>query len=395
MPRSAPPPSRAFIAVSYTFMGVKVAWLFLLVPSLLLTAQRLPAWGALAQLVGAALFVGLYLRLAWSDARRLGPGDAPPVSPFELWWPLAVMTALSLVLAATNGPLWGDCFIYTVVAITGRLRPWPAAAATGVLLAITAVGGLNGVPWPLIGQSLFLIAVVGITVGGLTQALIMNRELRAARHEIAGLAVAEERLRFARDLHDLLGHSLSLIALKSELAGHLIREAPEQAETEIADIETAARTALQEVREAVAGYRQTTLREELQQGDELLRAAGIALTVVGTDDDLPAPVAALFAWGAREGVTNILRHSRARQCAITFVRTASEARMTIENDGPAVTLGATTGNGLSGLAERAAIHMGHLEAGPRPAGGFTVALVVPCAAPVAPRPLMTSYGRRR
>jgi two-component system sensor histidine kinase DesK len=220
-----------------------------------------------------------------------------------------------------------------------------------------------------------------------------NRELRAARDEIARLAVAEERLRFARDLHDLLGHTLSLIALKSELAGRLVRPAPERAVAEIGDVEAAARTALHEVREAVAGYRQPALVSELAAARELLEAAGIAVSLTGTPPvALPSGVEATLAWTVREGVTNVIRHSRAHQCAIRLTRQEDGVGVEVSDDGEAggslamQPTASGAGSGLRGLAERVSALGGTFEAGPRAGGGFRLAVSLPIPREAPDRP---------
>jgi len=214
--------------------------------------------------------------------------------------------------------------------------------------------------------------------------------LRVAREEIARLAVTAERLRIARDLHDLLGHNLSLIALKSELARRLISVSPEQAAVEIGDVEQVARTTLQEVREAVGNYRQPSLANELHAAQQLLAAAGISYQceedegIQNMQDSLPPPIEAILSWTVREGVTNIIRHSRAHLCRIHVMRDTHEACVEIVDDGvevPAqfVTMPTTgaTGNGLRGLTERVAVLGGVCDAHPQTSGGFRLAVSVP------------------
>src|SRR5262249_3539777 len=143
-------------------------------------------------------------------------------------------------------------------------------------------------------------------------------QLRRAREELARGAVNEERLRFARDLHDLLGHSLSTIVLKSELAGRLVP--PGRAAAEIADVQRAARDALQQVRAAVAGYRRPSLVSEIAAARELLAAAGIDARIGPSPAALPLAADGLLGWAVREGVTNVVRHSRARLCTIRLTK---------------------------------------------------------------------------
>jgi two-component system sensor histidine kinase DesK len=208
------------------------------------------------------------------------------------------------------------------------------------------------------------------------------RQLRVAREEIARLAVAEERLRFARDLHDLLGHSLSLIALKSELAGRLVGKAPDRAAAEMRDVETVARNALQEVRAAVAGYRQPTLASELRSAEEILTAAGISFRMEGVIDSPPPALEGVLSWTVREGVTNVIRHSRARCCTIRLSQDGALLGIEVCDDGRGVApnasaMPAASGSGLAGLAERVAAFGGHFSVGPSPSGGFRLSVQVP------------------
>lgn len=231
------------------------------------------------------------------------------------------------------------------------------------------------------------IVVPGFVVIALVQSVKTSQQLRAAREEVASLAaVTEERLRIARDLHDLLGHNLSLIALKSELARRLIDVAPERAATEIGDIESVARRALQEVREAVAGYRQPSLAGELTGAREILAAAGITYRYEGDEcasRGLPATVDAALAWAVREGVTNIIRHSHARSCTLSLQRSAREMGVEIVDDGISASgmLGPASeqapGNGLRGLTERIHALGGMCEFGPQANGGFRLFVRMP------------------
>jgi two-component system sensor histidine kinase DesK len=233
------------------------------------------------------------------------------------------------------------------------------------------------------GTVFLMIVSIGIGSAGLLYAVATVRELRAAREEIARLAVAEERLRFARDLHDLLGHSLSLIALKSELATQLAAAAPERAAAEMRDVEGVAREALREVREAVAGYRQPTLPDELSAAAEILAAAGIALRRDGEVSGLAPWVEAALAWTVREGVTNVIRHSRARVCTIRFTRDADRVGVEVADDGAGAAAGRAQTepgaghSGLPGLRERVTAVGGRVEAGPGVTGGFRLAATVP------------------
>jgi signal transduction histidine kinase len=223
---------------------------------------------------------------------------------------------------------------------------------------------------------------------------------QAAQEEATRLAVMTERLRIARDLHDLLGHNLSLITLKSELARRLAGSTAERLASEIGDIEQVARTTLQEVREAVSNYRQPTISNELHGAQEILAAAGIACNYEnngGNRDNesdietLPTAIEAVLAWAIREGVTNVIRHSHAHSCTILVTRMGENAAVEIIDDGmgsmhecsgrPADSSLAHAsghgGNGLRGLAERVVTLRGFFAAGPRDDGGFRLAVSVP------------------
>jgi two-component system sensor histidine kinase DesK len=182
------------------------------------------------------------------------------------------------------------------------------------------------------------------------------------------MKVEEERLRLARDLHDLLGQTLSVITLKSELARGLITEDPARCAQELSEIEQVGRMTLREVRKTVAGYRQPRLSSELDDARQLLEAAGIAYDIEKLDGELPQPLDAVLAWTVREGVTNVIRHSRARHCLLRFTRDQGWIGVEMLNDregtedAPEQRIG--QGSGLLGLRERVSVLGGTMEAGP-------------------------------
>jgi len=197
--------------------------------------------------------------------------------------------------------------------------------------------------------------------------------------------VAQERLRFSRDLHDLLGHSLSLMVVKAEVARRLGPADGAASAREAADIETIGRRALAEVREAVTGYRERLLATELTGARSALADAGIRAVVREPGPPLPGAVDDAFAWAVREGVTNVIRHSGAHECVIDVRRDECAAILTIVDNGATVAdQHPTRGNGLRGLSERLDLLGGTLRAGPDPAGGFRLTATVPT--PVAAEP---------
>jgi two-component system, NarL family, sensor histidine kinase DesK len=379
---------------------VWVVWLaFLIDPiSSLLRSKPTPLM-VVAVLGGVLLFVLIYLWTSWCMARSLVTGViAARDTVLMRWFPWPAITALTLLCIALmqiDGLSWGQLFYY-IAASVGGVVPVSLAAAGIVGLDLIVIAGvwLFGAPWSLALSTAGLVTIIGIVVMSTIRTAITSRELRTAREEIVYLAVAAERLRIARDLHDLLGHSLSLIALKSELARRLLSQGPERAESEIADIEEAARTALLEVREAVTGYRQPTLANELHDARGLLTAAGVAYSYDLQENliqSLPASIEALLSWMVREGVTNVIRHSHARRCTISgsiiIGQSGPAVRLEIVDDGsgsiPIITPERqfdtsllSAGNGLRGLAERVATLGGEYTALPS-TGGFRLAVCVP------------------
>jgi two-component system, NarL family, sensor histidine kinase DesK len=211
------------------------------------------------------------------------------------------------------------------------------------------------------------VFLVAFAMFGFFMIIRSNIELSAARSEVARLAAENERSRIARDLHDLLGHSLTTITVKAGLARRLSSRDPERAAEEIAAVEQLSRRTLAEVRAAVAGYREVTLAGELASAREVLRAAGIEASVPGAIDGVDVDSVEPFGWVVREAVTNVVRHSRAEHCTITVGRRWIE----IADDGRGASAGAGPGSGLSGLRERLAAAGGTISA-QGSARGFTV-----------------------
>lgn len=242
----------------------------------------------------------------------------------------------------------------------------PHAATVGVLSGVAS--RLDGTRLPAaVTQGVALcLAVLGVVLAFRITVWMLDvvREMARSRGVALQLAVAEERLRFARDLHDVMGRDLSTIAVKSQLAGALVRRGQPGATDELDDISRIAEASLREVRELVRGYRRADLGGELAGARSVLRAAGVTCEVTGDDAGpaLPQQLQEALAWVVREAVTNVLRHSRATRCTITVTVTEGEVELSVVNDGTAGTATAW-GTGLTGLAERLATVDGHLRAG--------------------------------
>ena len=313
-----------------------------------------------------------------------------------------VLVAIAALLTLANKADWAFLFTYAgacLAVVTPRRQRFVAVficsllAAVCSLIAGSSAGNAIGYWASAIGVGLLMVLLSDLRE--------RNRELTEARAELAQAAVAQERERFARDLHDLLGHSLSVIAIKTELAGRLLPDRPEEAAAEVADVESVARKALREVRDAVSGYRQPTLDGELEGARMALTAAGITPSVQRYSVGLAPEVEAVLAWAVREGATNVIRHSSARSCHVTVSAGEDGATVEVVDDGMGCrggggasgasgASGATdgsvagraprSGNGLRGLAERAERMRGRLEAGTRSGGGgFRLAVSVPLA----------------
>ncbi|MGI8688460.1 MAG: sensor histidine kinase [Thermomicrobiales bacterium] len=386
---------RAVPSAFWIFMTVGVL-LFLIFPLRELSRTHLSPGRLFVALAGMVIFVSIYLSLMLREPFRVARLSAAEVRTHVLLLVVITGDVLFLTLAYGSTWLW---FVLYANSVAGMKLPARVAAVIipGVTLPTLGVTAAT-LGWSAINPSVSTILAVSTCMIGVSGMLTTIQELRAARQEIGRLAaaeaVAEERLRFARDLHDLLGHSLSLIVLKSELAGRLQRVDAERATGEIRDVESVAREALREVREVVAGYRQPTLATELPGARMMLAAAGIACDVddgVGSRQSavggsemnaLPTAADAILAWTVREGVTNIIRHSNAHHCLIRMTRTERTINVEIHDDGTCAALAQTIGagnggSGLAGLAERAAAHGGYCDAGPCAGGGFRLFVSLP------------------
>lgn len=218
------------------------------------------------------------------------------------------------------------------------------------------------------------------------------RELETARQVAARLAVAEERLRIARDMHDVVGRALSAVAVKSELAAALARRGDPRGADQMDEVRTLAQDSLREVRGVVAGYRGADLATELDGARSVLRAAGVTVRVVGDVPDLAAPQVEALAWVVREGVTNIVRHSDAREARIDLADLsvgagggARELALTVTNDGVRGAAATGGGSGLVGLRERLAGVGGALDAAAH-GDRFVLTARVPAPSPENPGP---------
>ncbi len=327
------------------FAGI---WLFFLLNPLLEGwAHRDELRGVLGMLFTVA-FAAVYM-LLWVRARAVRGRlvTNPPLS-----WSLPYIGSLAVLGALT---VWcvGEpglaCVVYVSVACV-MVFSFRVAALIAIVLVLGTIALGAREEWGSQVGTAFAIMAASLAVFGMRAVMNRNIDLINAQIENARLAVDNERSRFARDLHDILGHSLTVITVKAELAQKLLDVDLDRARTEIADLERLSRDALTDVRRAVEGYREITLPGELVRARVALRAAEIDADLPNSTDDVPSELRELFAWTVREGVTNVIRHSGAAHCEVRLTPTSAEVR----DDGTTAPSPTGHGSGLAGLRERAA-----------------------------------------
>ncbi|MET9629684.1 histidine kinase [Lentzea sp. NPDC006480] len=337
----------------------------------------------------AAIFVLLYIPVLTYDvlvsdrdlvARLVlallivGYGVAWTVAPRWLWTSgenvntmiCLGLTALGLVIVYWVGMSSAGLMVYIMSTVAVVLTPWRAIAIDGSVLLLLA--GTMYLERDLAIDGGQLGTLLSISLGMLAVGRMMraNRALSLAQEEIASLARTEERNRLARDLHDILGHSLTTITLKTGVARRLLESSePERALAEIREVENLTRQALSDVRTTVSGYREVSLSAEVVGARAALRAGGIEADLPHAVDNVRPELQGVFGYVLREGITNVLRHAAATRCSVRLGDTWLEVR----DDGRGAGVG-EPGTGLTGLAERLAPLGGTVLAGPLDDGGY-------------------------
>jgi two-component system, NarL family, sensor histidine kinase DesK len=321
--------------------------------------------------VGLLAYAGLFLQVVMTERPLL----------VRLAAMLAIAVVLTLAAIESFALMFGYAASAAAVRLSGRDAVLAVAGVTALAAATLALTDPEAALFWGITGTVLATGTLWFLIGGILRS---NAALREARAELADLAVAEERLRFARDMHDLLGHDLSLIALKAELAGKLLPARVDDAAAEVADIRSLSRSALTQVREAVEGYRRPTLPGELAGARAALEAAGIELHVDGAGEALDPDTESVLAWAVREGATNVIRHSGASRAEITVTVGAAATELEITDDGRREPSSngdrEPDGHGLAGLIERAHALGGTVEAAADPDGGFRLRVSVPARA---------------
>lgn len=317
------------------------AWLiylpfFLIEPVLRTRAGVASAWYWAGTVLGVAVFLVAYFRGYWVRDRAL----------------LAVIAAIA-GLGVVFAPFNRGSSAFFIYAACFAAQLHPSGRAVRTILLITAAGLVTSLltrpPTYFWLTSVILAPVLGMVLLHYAQIERGNRQLLRAQDEIMMLARVAERERIARDLHDVLGHTLSLIVLKAELAGKLASRDPQRAAQEIRDVELVARQALRDVRETIRGYR-ATFADELARARSMLRVAGIDCGARVDECALDRPREEALALALREAVTNVVRHSGATHCRIHLERGDEQYTLEVQDDGVGGAL--LEGAGLRGMRER-------------------------------------------
>ncbi|WP_431044310.1 sensor histidine kinase [Streptomyces sp. P1-3] len=318
-----------------------------------------------------ALAVLLALQLAHSF-----PGLAPRLSGAR-HWTLGLQALLTFLPFAVFKHAWlGTPGFLAGSALLVLRSPLSWIAFGGIMATTDVLLFQVGFGWGEVAYTTVSTALTGLVVFGLSRLTGLVSEVYRSRAELARLAIAQERLRFARDVHDLLGYSLSTITLKCELVHRLVPEENSRARQELREILETSRQALADVRTVARGYRRMSLTAEAGTAQSMLAAVGIHTTARLECGELPNLVDTVLASVLREGLTNVLRHSKAEHCTIEALREDGTVRLTLANDGvgrPSTILRADCADGGSGLGNLTARveHLGgRLSAGVRPDGWF-------------------------
>ncbi len=324
-------------------------------------------------IIGTLLFATVYLTIFARRRIELRMVGAPHADLVPGLLAIGLAALIAVVVCVAIGQTGTATSVYLCVLCAMTLpRFWalPLAVATAFVFYLLGfvVTGWHHDPGLLLSSLAATIAVWGVQ-----QLLVRNTELVAAEKENQRLAVSEERNRFARDLHDILGHSLTVITVKAELANKLLDVDPQRARSELTDLERLSRDALADVRRAVEGYRELSLAGELARARTALAAAEIEADLPNSTDEVPSDKRELFAWTIREGVTNVIRHSNATRCTVVLHPDRVEIR---DNGSGPLASGSVGGHGLVGLRERAGAHGGTVVTHTLEPG-FSLAVVAP------------------
>lgn len=323
-----------------------------------------PTWVQVLATILVIAFIVVYLEAMY----RMYFGRATWVSDIsirERWSIRAPLLIIAIVLVflpyEDRLENWPFTFVFVVIAWTLTAQPSGAFAAvvtstagSALLLTLAYNGGVA-----------LQISIYSLAFGFFTSGYVINRglinELRLERGRVRDQAVTEERFRLARDLHDTVGHSMTQITLKSELARRTLSSDPARAEQDLADVEELSRSLSAQVRQSIAGDVDVSLANELTRATELLQSMDIGLTSEGDAKSVPDHIADVFAWCLREGVMNVIKHSGANQCEIVFSRVEENHILNITDNGHNPVSAEHEGQGIAGMKQRVNELGGELE----------------------------------
>lgn len=358
---TVPTPDYVLTALTALAIAHSIACFMLLRASLRYRLADGPRPDVQRIVAGVITLIGIVLVQVWRDYLVMPTVDTPYLGYY----------ALVALLFFYGGTL--------TAGVSGRTGRWIGLGGYLGLIAIGLLGGhvpdsraalISVVIWS--GVAVFMASTFPTFVW-ISRVLW---ELDRSRQSETRLAIAEERLRFARDLHDVLGRNLSVVALKSELATRVAFTDPQEAAGQMEEVRQIAESSLKEVRDVVRGYRATDLDAELAGSRAVLEAAGVRCTITGTGAGLPAPVQSALAWVVREGTTNVLRHSDATECDLTLGSDGDAVTLSMENDGVRSAHRRSGGSGLIGLRERLESAGGTLTAEVRPGRRYRLTAVI-------------------
>jgi two-component system, NarL family, sensor histidine kinase DesK len=348
-------------------------WLFYLTEPLnALTRQPNLTWRWVGTVGLVAFAVAYLLMVRLAATVRRSPGRSRPVVVRSLLG-IAVMLALCGLIVPGAGAHALSCLVY--ISAFGMVA-LPLRVAIPFAVLLTAVAEILPATVPGWDDNGYGLAVLlgSLATWGIRLASERQNRLTATQQELADLAVQNERARIAADLHDILGHSLTVVTVKAELAQRLLDVDLDRARKELADLESLARDALADVRSTAMGVRGISLPGEIAAARAALAAANVEATLPGAADEVPSRNRELFAWTIREAVTNIVRHSRARHASVLLTPGCVE----IVDDGVGAGAPDGDGQGLAGLRRRAEALGAQLTVGRRDGQpGFRVRVEVP------------------
>lgn len=328
---------------------------------------RIDGWSLALNVVTMGLFA-ITPPLSWARSNRVK----------VFYWLGMALSCYAFVLVTGPGTLWTVCFISSAIGMQMYDRIPGLVVLAFTEIGVIVVGRAQGADFSDLLPIIVVSASITLMMMAFARQIFALRALRATQEQLATVAVAEERNRVARDIHDILGHSLTVISVKAELASRLVTVDPERAGQEIASVQDLARGALADVRATVSGYREVSIASELANARSVLTAAGFKADLPTTAEQVGSQFRELFGWTLREATTNIIRHSGARRVVVKM----DQHSIQIEDDGvgPNPSLVAhcsednasCKGNGLSGLRERVDAAGAALTIGSSAMGGFLV-----------------------